>query len=197
MILALRVVARMLTLVLLLALALAGLAVAVFSIGANDDPLSLAALAQHIQLPELEDDVGGWLGQLETDGPLARWSALGGFCALVAALLFAATLLPRRERLVLLDETETGELRARRRTLGQIAEALAEQQSGVTGAKARVRPRRVGQGGSLKVRASRPRRLAPELVKERATRALTPLASDFHLRPRVRSRLGKGKERVQ
>ena len=196
-ILVLRALARLVTLVLLVALALAGLAVAVFSIGGPDDPLGLGALAEYVRLPELEDEVGGWLGQLEEDGALARRSALGGLCAVTAGLLLVATVIPRRERLVVLERSEAGELRARRRPLAQAAEALAERERGVTAVKARVRPRRLRRGGRLHVRASRRRDVPAQEVRDTVSRALAPLASEFDVRPRVQSRLGEGGERVE
>lgn len=181
----------------LAALALAGLAVAVFSIGAPGDPLGLPELANHLRLPELEDTAGDWLEQLEDEGPLARRSALGGLCALGAGLLLLAAFPPRRERLVVLEKSDAGELRARRRPLAQVAEALAERERGVTAANARVRPNRLGRGGRLRVRASRLRHAPPEDVGERVSQALAPLATEFNVQPRVRSRLGKGRERVE
>ena len=58
-----RALGRLLTLLLLVALALAGLTVAIFSIGSDDSTVSLPALAGYLRLPELSDTVGGWLEQ--------------------------------------------------------------------------------------------------------------------------------------
>lgn len=196
MIVLLRTLGRMVTFVLLVVLALAGLLAAIFSIGGGDG-FSLPDLAGYLQLDELRDVLGDWLAALESDGPTAWWTVLGGACAaLIGLLLLAGVLVPRRERLVVLLESEGGRIAARRRPLSQAAEALALQQQGLTEAKARVRTGRWRQG-SLRLRASRTRRVSPDEAAARASRAIEPLTSAFDLRPRVRSRLGEGAARVQ
>jgi hypothetical protein len=195
MILALRNLARLLVFVVLVAIALAGLAAAIFCIG-NGDSFSLSALAGYLQLPELRDLVGGWLDDLEADGVTAWWTVLGGACAmLVGLLLLVGLLAPRRERLVQLDTTEVGRLATRRRPLARAAEALALQQRGVTKVRARVRTSRWGRG-KLMLRTSRRRDVDPAEVESRAGEAVKPLAEAFHLRLRVRSRQGEGAARV-
>ncbi len=198
MILLLRAVARFVVLVLLVALALVGLAAAVFSIQGGDRPLSLPGLAEHIRLVEVEETVGDYLDQLEADGPLAKASALAGAGAVLAGLLLLlGVLAPRRERLVIFDDGEAGRLAARRRTLARVAEALAEQARGVTEAKARVRPRGRLRKGRLRVTVSHPRNYRDSEVEERVLSAVSPLVDSSGLTPRVEARVGKGRAKVE
>jgi hypothetical protein len=197
-ILLLRVVASFVVLVLLVALALAGLAAAVFSIQGGDQPLSLPGLAKHVRLPELAETVGDYLDQLEADGPLAKRSALAGAGAvLVGALLLLGVLAPRRERLVTFERSKAGKLGARRRTLASVAEALAEQARGVTSAKAGVRPRGRMRSGRLRVRVSHPRSYQKRDVEERVASAVSPLVDSSGLTSRVEASVGKGGARVE
>jgi hypothetical protein len=190
MIILLRALGRLVTFALLVVLALAGLAVAIFSIGADDNAVSLPALARYLHLPELRDVVGDWLGMLETGGPTAWWSVLGGAVALLVGLTLLFTyLFPHRERLVTLAENDAGRLASRRRPLAQAATTLTEQERGILEAKVRVRTRRWGRG-SLSVRASRPRSASQADVEARAGQAVGTLAQEFGLRTRVRSRIG-------
>lgn len=190
----LRALTRLITFFLLAALALAGLAVAVFCIEGGSDGLSLPALARHAQLPQLRQEVGGFLDALESSGPVAKLSALGGLAAMaLGLLLLVGVLRSRRDRLALLDSGEQGTLAARRRPLAQIASALVEQARGMAQTRARVRPRRRRRGGRLRIRIDQPRGAATdETIKERATSALAPLTEPFGLRPRVRVRSGRG-----
>ena len=87
---ALRALARVVSFLLLAALALVGLAAAVSCIGSGDGTLSLPWLADQARLPELRDEVGGWLDRLEADGPVAWRSALGGLAAMLLGLLLLA-----------------------------------------------------------------------------------------------------------
>jgi hypothetical protein len=195
----LRVVTRLVTFLLLGALALAGLVVAVFCLEGGRDGLSLPALARHVHLPQLRDDVGRFLHALESTGPVAKLSALGGLGAVaLGGLLLIGVLRSRRERLALLEAGEQGTLAARQRPLAQIAGALVEQVRGITRTRARVRPRRRGRGGRLLVRIDRPRGAASDdTATERAASALTPLTEAFGLRPRVRVRHGRGEPRAR
>lgn len=190
----LRAVTRLITFVLLAALALAGLAVAVFSLEGGRHGLSLPALARLAHLPQLRHDVGRFLHALESSGPVAMLSALGGLgAAALGVLLLVGVLRSRRERLALLEAGERGTLAARRRPLGLIASALVEQARGIGQTRTRVRPRRRGRGGRLHIRIERPRGAASdETAKQRAASALHPLTEPFGLRSRVRVRHGRG-----
>jgi hypothetical protein len=185
---AIRALARFLTFLLLVALALTGLMIAIFSIASPDSSLSLPALARDLQLPEAREHVGDWLDQLERNEGVDWWSLLGGVSAMVLGLLLiAGILIPARERLVTLEESDAGRLAARKRPLAQAAAALSERQRGVLEARVKVRPSRLGEGGKMKVRASRPRSVSDAEVEERVRAALTPLAESFRLRTRVRT----------
>ena len=192
--LAIRALGRLLTLLLLVALALAGLTVAIFSIGSDDSTVSLTALAGYLRLPALSDTVGGWLDDLETGGDVAWWSVLGGAIAiLIGLLLLVAHLLPRRERLVVLEQSPVGTLAARRRPLAQAAATLTERQRGVLAVKSRVRTRRFGTD-RLSVQATRAATSSAADVEQRTGTAIAPMADDFGLRTRVRSKVGAAVE---
>ncbi|MGI8593829.1 MAG: hypothetical protein ACR2ML_05605 [Solirubrobacteraceae bacterium] len=193
----LRALVRVLTFVLLVALSLVGLAAAISCIRSGTGSLSLPWLADIAHLPDLRDQVGGWLDDLGANGPVAWKSALGGAAAMALGLLLLAGLvIPRRERLITLSPGRDGRLVARRRPLGQISRALVEQVRGVTQTKARVRPRRRG-GGTIKVRADRSASADERDVRGRAKDALEELTSGFRLRAKVRTRLGEKDSRVE
>jgi len=198
MVLVLRAFARLIALLLLLALALLGLATAIFSIQGDTRALSLPTLARHFQLPPLREVVEDFLSQLEADGPVA-WVSVGGGAAAIAlgTLLLIGALVPRRERLAVLEENGTARLAARRRPLAQIAGALVEQVRGVTDERTRLRLRRVGRGGQLKVSAYHSRTFPSTEIEQRASAAVTPLADAFSLRLRVHARQGEGKTSVE
>lgn len=191
----LRAVTRLFTFLLLTALALVGLAVALFCLEGGREGLSLPALARQVHLPQLRHDVGRFLHTLEGSGPVAKLSALGGLgVAALGVLLLVGVLRSRRDRLALLEAGEQGTLAARRRPLGQVASALVEQVRGISPTRARVRPRRRGRGGRLYIRIERPAGAAShDAAKQQATSALSPLTEPFGLRPRVRVRHGRDK----
>lgn len=190
MILLARGLAQLVTFVMLAALAVAGAAAALFSLGSSGD-LSLPGLARQVDLPGLRDEVARLLAALEAGGPVAIRSALAGACTVAAGvLLLVGALWPRRERLVVLGRGDQGELAARRRALGQAATALAEQTRGVSVRRARLRPRRRGRGGRLTLKAARAGSLSGDQVRERTTAALEPLTEAFALRPSIRSKPG-------
>lgn len=193
----LRALVRLLSFVLLVALALLGGAVALFSIQDGDTGLSIPSLARIVQLPELGETLDDFLAGLERPGDVAGLTLLAAVGAIVlGVLLLIGTLVPRRERIVALESSERGRLAARRRPLAQLAAALAERAEGVTGARVRVRPRRTS-GGRLKVRADRTRTAPPESVKHSIAQALEPLTGPFELRARSSSRVGDSGSRVQ
>ncbi len=196
MILLLRALARVVAVLLPAALALAGLAAAVASVGSGGD-FSLPWLAELIGLPSLESSVGDWLASLEADGPVAVVAALCGAGAVVAGLaLLTGVLVPRRERLVTLRSGDEGDIAARRRALGHVGEALVQDAGGVTHARVQARPRR-RNGGRLRVTAHRTRPTDPDSVRSAATAALEPLTGKLPLRAKVRTRRGERGARVQ
>jgi Family of unknown function (DUF6286) len=180
-----RLLARLVGFVALLALAIAGLALAVFCIGTGKSGPSLARLAHLLHLASFRNTVGAWLSDLEAQGSVATIAGLCGIGAmLLGLLLLVGLLVPRRERLVTLSHEEKGILAARRRALTQIATALVEQVRGVTEARVRVRPRRRG-GGRLAVRASRTRPTEPREVQQAVQEQLAGLTQPFALTTRV------------
>jgi hypothetical protein len=188
----LRVIARVATLVLLIALALLGLATAIFAIQGDSATLSLPTLARHLQLPQLRSVVGDWLAQLGASGPTALVSLGGGLAAIaIGVLLLVGLFVPPRERLLLFDEDERGLLTARPRALSQIAAALAEGVRGVTVTRARVRSRRRGLGGKLRLSATHVASIPKDEAESAVTRALSPFAESFELKPYLTTKAGK------
>ena len=185
MILLARAVVRLVTFLLLVALALAGLVLAIFCIGTGTSGPSLGGLADLLQLSSLRDTVGDWLDRLEEPGAVEVVSALSGLAAiLLGLLLLAGLLVPRRERLVTLTTGEHGTVAARRRPLAQAATTLVEEVRGVTEARVRVRPHR-RSGGRLAVRASRTRPADPGSVRDAVREKLHALTDPFKLKARV------------
>lgn len=196
MILLLRAIARLVAFVLLVLLAVVGLAVAVASLGGGSG-FSIPGLAELVNLPQLEDRARDLFEQVESPGPAEAVPALAGLGGVVVGiLLLVGALWPRRERLVTLEEGSEGTLAARRRSLAQVAGALAEQARPVSTTKVRVRPRRRGQGGRLEVRAVHPRSYEAEEVERQATGSLEPLTSAFALKAKVRPRLAEDEARA-
>ena len=188
----LRVIARLAALVLLIALALLGLATAIFAIQGDSATLSLPTLARHFQLPQLRPVVGDWLAQLDASGPTAMISLGGGLAAIaIGLLLLVGIVVPPRERLLLYEEDERGLLTARPRTLNQIATALAEGVQGVTVTRARVRSRRRGRGGKLQLRATHVASIPSDEAESAISEALSPFAESFELKPHLTAKVGK------
>jgi hypothetical protein len=185
MILVARALVRLVSFLLLVILAVAGIVVAVFCIGTGTSGPSLGKLASILHLASIRDTVGHWLGQLESSGSVAVIAGVCGLGAiLLGLLLLTGLLVPRRERLVTLASDGEGTLAARRRPLGQAAQTLVEQVRGVTQARARVRPRRRA-GGRLRVRASRTRTADPTQVSAAVNEQLRELTDPFTLTARV------------
>jgi len=185
MILLARALVRLVSFLLLVILAVAGIVVAVFCISTGTSGPSLGKLASILHLASVRDTVGHWLGQLESSGSVAVLAGLCGLGAILFGLiLLTGLLVPRRERLVTLASDGDGTLAARRRPLGQAAETLVEQVRGITQARARVRPRRRA-GGRLRVRASRTRTADPTQVSAAVNEQLRELTDPFTLTARV------------
>ena len=192
-----RALVRVLAFLLLLALALLGLAFAIFSIQGGTGTLSYANLADLVGLSAVGDEVGGFLRRLERgeQGLLTILAGLGAI--LLGLLLLLGVLVPGRERLLSLPgRSGDGEVAARRRPLTQAATALVEQARGVSGARVRVRPGRTS-GGRLTVRAEHTRRADPVEVRQAVEERVRPLAEPFGLRTKVQTRLGGAGSRVQ
>ncbi len=183
----LQALARLVTFLLLVALALAGLALAVFSIGGGEATVSLPGLAELIRLDVLRDSVGDLLATVEDGGSVATVPALAGAGAVVlGCLLLLGAFGSRRERLVTLPHEGDGALGARRRPLGHMAVALADQARDVTPRKVKVRPSRRGPGGRVEVAVDHPS--TSEGVADRTAGSLEPLTKPFNLKAHVRAR---------
>lgn len=190
-----RVLVRVVGFLGLVALAVAGIVLAVFCIGTGTSGPSLGRLAKLLHLAALRDTVGHWLGQLEASGSVAVIAGLCGVGAILLGLwLLAGIFVPRRERLVTLARGERGTLLARRRPLAQVATTLVEQVRGVAQARVRVRARRTA-GGRMAVRASRTRPADPRQLRTAVHEQLTPLTRPFRLSARVE--VARRAERVQ
>jgi len=192
----LRPLVRLLGFLLLVILAAAGLALAVFSIQGGDSGLSLAALADALRLPDLRDSADNSLSELEGSGSLDLRSLLIGLGLVALALgLLLGVFVPTRERLVSLASGD-GRVAARRRPLAQIARTLVERSEGTTAAKTKVKPGRRG-GGKVKVRADLSRSADADAAKKAIEHELAPLSEGFDLRAKVRTRLAERGSRVQ
>lgn len=171
--------------------------VSLLGLGALLLAITGGSLAPDLGLPALRDAVGDFFDQIERGGARGIVIAAGVGAMLVGLLLLIGLVAPRRERLVVVDEGSAGRLAARRRALADIARSLAVRGQGVSAAKAKVKPRRRGEGGRLTIRASRPRTTPADDASQSVEQAVEPLASDFGLKTRVRAELGEGGERVQ
>lgn len=93
-----RLAARLVGFLLLVALAVAGLALAIFTIDGGIDGLSLPHLAELLGMPSFRDSVGGLLDDLEASGVDGK-PLLGGIGAiLVGVLLLVGVFADRPER---------------------------------------------------------------------------------------------------
>lgn len=149
----LRLVAAILAFLLLLVIAVAGIVVAVFCIRGATATLSLHHLASLISLPELRETISPWLVSLEADGPAAALAALCGAGAILLGIaLIVGALVPRRERVLLIDESERGTIAARRRAAGNALVDLAERPREILSARAKIRPNRKRVGGRARLK---------------------------------------------
>jgi hypothetical protein len=192
-----RGLARLAALVLTTALAVAGLAVAVFSVQGDSATLSLPSLARQAQLDDLHAEVGSWLADLEADGPVAVVAALaGGGAILLGVLLLYGVLARRRERLVVMRSDDAGTVGARPRAVGRAAVALGEQTRAVLHARARITARRHGIGGRLRLTVYHARSTHRAVAADASRARVQAFAEAFSLRLRVRGRVPRRGGRV-
>ena len=195
--LAARGLARLIALALTTALALAGLAAAVFSIQGDSATLSLPSLAGHARLDDVHARAGVFLADLEADGPPAKLAALAGAGAsALGLLLLFGVLARRREPLVVISSDDGGTIAARPRALGQAATTLAEQSRDVLHAKARTTARHRGRGGRLRLTAYHRRSTGQKDAAAASRARVQALADSFSLRVRVRGRVPRRGARV-
>lgn len=195
--LAARLLARLIALVLTTTLAVAGLAVAVFSVQGDSSTLSLPGLAGVMGLDDLHASIGGFLADLQADGPLAKVAALAGAGAVaLGALLLFGVLARRRERLVVMRGGDHGTIAARPRAVAQAAITLGEQSRDVLHAKAKTTPRRRGAGGRLRLTAYHAQPTDGVGATAASRDRVRALAEPFSLRVRVRGRVPRRGARV-
>jgi hypothetical protein len=182
MILLLKALARLVTFVLLVALALAGLAAAIFALSRGNP-----GFAEALKLPAIRDGVGGFLTQLES-GDAPGKAPLAALLAILAGILLLVGALRRPpENTVVYEQGKQGRIVARRRPLGQMAAALARGVRGVTESRVKVKPKRRGAGGRLEVTALHPRTADTKELQRAVSEAVAPLAADSRsIRVRVR-----------
>jgi hypothetical protein len=192
-----RLIARLIALVLSATLAVAGLAVAVFSAQGGTSLLSLPSLARHLRLDDLRVSAGILLADLQAGGPVAKVAALAGAGAVVFGVLLLFGVLARvRERLVVLRSDDAGTVAARPRALGQAAVTLGEQSRDVLRAKAKATPRRHGTGGRLRLIAYHAQSSDGNGTATASRDRVRALAESFSLGVRVRSRVPRRGARV-
>lgn len=194
----LRALARVIGILLMLALALVCLGVALYCL---DALVSLGSIRPDrlLHLPRVRHHVGHFLAQIAAPGPTAGLALAGGVVAvLIGLILLVGVLRSNKERLVLLDRDREGTLAARPGTMRVMAQALAEQAAGATAVKRpKIKLARYGTRGRLNVTAARSSTSDPHEVETAVTRQLEPLSEPFHLRSRVRVHAGEHGERVQ
>jgi hypothetical protein len=150
---ALRLLAAVVGFLLLVVVAVGGIVVAIFCIRGGTATLSLHHLASLISLPGLRDKVGPFLESLEADGPVAALAALCGAGGILLGIgLLIGALVPRRERVLIVERSERGTIAARRRAAGNALADLAERPREILSAKAKVSPNRKRAGGRARLK---------------------------------------------
>ena len=149
----LRLLAAVLGFLLLVVIAVGGLVIALFCLRAGDATLSLPHLASLLTLDDLRDTVGDWLSSLGASGPAAALAALcGAGAVLLGIALIVGAMMPRRERILVIERGDCGTIAARRRAAGNALVSLAERPREILGAKAKVRPNRKRPGGRVRIK---------------------------------------------
>ena len=194
----LRALARVIGMLLMLALGLVCLGVALYCL---DGLISLGSIRPDrlLHLPSVRHHVGHFLAQLAAPGSTAALALAGGVVAvLIGLVLLAGVLRSGKERLLLVDRGSDGTLAARPRTVRAMAQALAEQASGATSIKRpKLKLSRGGTRGRMTVTAASTPTSDQDQVKAGVIKQLEPLSEPLHLRTRVRVYVGERGERVQ
>ncbi len=198
---ALRALARVVTLLWLIVLGAVGLGVAMYCLDSAVH-LGSASPDRLLGLPAVKRHIGGFLDGLAAPGSVAVLALICAIVAMGLGLLLILGLVGRtRERLVMLEHDAQGIGAARKRTLSRAAQALAGRAPDVTEVRRpRLRlGRRKGAGGRLALVAVRTPDADNRQVSSAVREALTPLTEPFRLKPRVRVLSGAGEKghRVQ
>jgi hypothetical protein len=198
-VLLLRPLARLIGAILMVALALLGLAVALYCF---DAVVSLGSVRPDrlVHLITVRDHVGHFLAQLAAPGQTAGLALLCGVGTIaIGIVILMGTLRSTRQRLAILEADRVrGTLGARPRVLGEMARCLAQRTEGATRVR---RPRlsfsRRRRRGRLTLRGERTRTSDPQGVRQSLTDSVAPISEPFHLKPRVRLRIGQPGSRTQ
>ncbi len=194
----LRPLARLVSILLMVALALVCLGVALYCLDAE---ISLGSIRPDrlLHLVTVRHHVGHFLTQVAAPGSTAGLALAGGVVAvLLGLLLLAGILRSSKQRLVVLEEGSDGMLAAQSRTIRSMAQALAQRAPGATSIpRPQLKLSRRGTRGRLTVTASRSATSDPPAVKAAVTQQIEQLSGPFHLRARVRVREGDRGSRVQ
>ena len=187
--LAARGLARLIALLLSMTLAVAGLAVAVFSVQGGNSTVSLPGLASHVRLDDLHASIGIFLEDLQADGPIAKVAALAGAGAVLIGLLLAfGVLARRRQHRILMRSDDSGTIAARPRAVSQAAVTVAEQSRDVLHAKAKTTARR-GSGGRLRLTVYHAQSTDRAGVTAASHDRMQALTESFSLRLRMRGQV--------
>jgi len=187
--LAARGLARLIALLLSMTLAVAGLAVAVFSVQGGNSTVSLPGLASHVRLDDLHASIGIFLEDLQADGPIAKVAALAGAGAVLIGLLLAfGVLARRRQHRILMRSDDSGTIAARPRAVSQAAVTVAEQSRDVLHAKAKTTARR-GSGGRLRLTVYHAQSTDRAGVTAASHDRVQALTESFSLRLRMRGQV--------
>lgn len=184
-----RGVARLVALVVLPLLALVALA---FAAAATIGEGATRDLADSATLTSTWADVGRFLTTTAPRGDTA--AVLGGVGAVVLGLvLVVAALVPTRERELHLKDGDPA-LGIRRRALRGALQSRTGRVRGVTSAKVRLKPRRRGVGGTVRVLATRTPRGDKAAIASTYDERVRPIAQAFGLRTRIRSSVGSSRK---
>ncbi len=187
---------RLVEVLLMLAIALVGIGVGLYCLSGLIS-LGSARPDRLLHLPTVRRHVGHFLSQLTASGSTATLALAGGVVAVIIGLLLLRGLLgSRRERvLVVEDDAEQGGLYARPRILSRMAREETVRAPGVTSVRRpKVKLRRSGRSGRLKVRASRGADPDLATVDDAVHTRIDPFAEPLNLKPDVRVRLDEPKE---
>lgn len=188
-----RLIVRVIGVLFVLVLALAGLALAVYCV---DGSIKLGSLRPDrlLGLPTVRHRVGDFLSQMASPGPVAILSLLCGAGGVLLGLFLLVGLLRRpKERLALLEsDGSAGTLDARPRVLREAIRALVEQPRRASIVE---RPKlslaRRGTGGRVAVVAKPSSATDSDRLKQALEDALKPLTEPFALKPRIKVRREK------
>jgi hypothetical protein len=189
--LALKAFARLVEVVLMLAVAAVGIGVGLYCLSGLIS-IGSARPDRLLHLPTVRHHVGRYLSQIVAPGSTATLALLGGVVAVLLGLLLLVGLLgSRRERLLVIEsDDERGGLYARPRIVSQMARRLTEATPGVTGVKRpRVTLRRSGRHGRLRIRAGRGTDPDLTIVDDAVHARLDPFADSLHLKSSVTVKL--------